>query len=149
MIRINRRTDYAIRVMLALARRSPGVCVPTIQIRAEMLIPHGLAPRIVADLVRGGFIVTFPGRKGGLTLARSSALINLRQIIEHFEEHFTVYDCLVSDEECPFTASCSVRCRWARLRSMILRELEEITFDELAREFVTPMDLFQSASNSE
>jgi Rrf2 family nitric oxide-sensitive transcriptional repressor len=147
MIRVNRRTDYAIRVVLALAKRGPGICTPTSQIQQEMLIPRAIAPGIVADLARSGFVQTFPGRKGGLTLARPADLINLRQIMEQFEEHFTVYDCLISDEECQLTAMCSVRCRWARLRGLIYKELEGITFDELARESLSPTDLFHSATN--
>jgi Rrf2 family protein len=146
MIRVNRRTDYAIRVILSLAKRGTGVCVSTAEIRREMLIPPVLAQRIVADLARGGFIQTFPGRNGGLTLARSAALINLRQVMEQFEERFVSVDCLSSGGGCPFDEKCPVRCRWSRLQGVILNELEQITFDELAREALSPADLFQVVS---
>ena len=147
MIRVNRRTDYAIRVILALSKRGAGVCVSTAEIQREMLIPPALAQRIVADLARGGFIQTFPGRNGGLTLARPPALINLRQIMEQFEGYFTSPDCLVSGGECPFNEECPVRCRWARLQGLILTELEQTTFEELAREVLSPSDLFQVVSD--
>lgn len=143
MILVNRRTDYAIRIILFLAKQRTGVCVSTAKIRREMLIPFALAQRIVADLARGGFIQTFPGRKGGLTLARSAALINLRQIMEHFEERFVSFDCLVSGRQCPFDEQCPIRCRWRRLQGMILQELELTTFEELASETVAPADLFR------
>ena len=84
MIRINRQTDYAIRVILSLAKRGQGERASTSEIRKEMLIPPALAQRIVADLARGGFILTFPGRDGGLMLARPAREINLRQIVEHY-----------------------------------------------------------------
>lgn len=147
MIRVNRYTDYAIRVILALAKRGEGVCVSTAEIQREMLIPPALAQRIVADLARGGFVQTFPGRNGGLTLARPAALINLRQIMEQFEEYFTKPDCLVSGGDCPFDEKCPVRCRWARLRRLILSELERTTFEELAREALSLTDLFQVDSD--
>lgn len=146
MIRVNRRTDYAIRVVLALSKQGQGMCVSTAQIQRETLIPRALAPIIVADLARAGFVLTFPGRNGGICLARPAVLINLRQIMELFEEHFTVYHCLVSDEACPFTEKCPIRCRWSRLRGMILTELEQITFDELAREAFLPANVFQVTS---
>jgi len=62
MIRINRQTDYAIRVVLALAKHPERKRISTTEIQQEMLIPPAFSPRIVAELSRGGFILTFPGR---------------------------------------------------------------------------------------
>lgn len=147
MILVNRRTDYAIRVILSLAKRGTEVyCVPTAEIQREMMIPSALAQQVVADLARGGFIRTFPGRNGGLTLARSAALINLRQIIEQFEERFTNFDCLGSSGACPFDERCPIRCRWRRLQEVILKELELTTFADLASEAIPLAELFQVAS---
>ena len=134
MIRINRQTDYAIRVILALAKQGNEAMLPTSQIQQEMLIPKAMSLRVVAELAKGGFIRTYPGRTGGLKLARPAAEINLRQVVTHFENNFTVSECLHGSGVCPFDHSCPVRCRWARLQALILQELEITTFDELARE---------------
>jgi Rrf2 family nitric oxide-sensitive transcriptional repressor len=134
MIRINRKTDYAIRVILALAKQGDEALLPTSQIQQEMLIPKALSLRVVAELARGGFIHTYPGREGGLRLARPAAEINLRQVVTYFENNFTVSECLHGGGTCPFDHSCPVRCRWARLQALILQELENTSFDELARE---------------
>ena len=134
MIRINRKTDYAIRVILALAKQGDEALLPTSQIQQEMLIPKALSLRVVAELARGGFIHTYPGREGGLRLARPAAEINLRQVVTFFENNFTVSECLHGGGACPFDHSCPVRCRWARLQALILQELENTSFDELARE---------------
>jgi Rrf2 family protein len=134
MIRINRKTDYAIRVILALAKQGDETMLHTSQIQQEMLIPKSLSLRVVAELAKGGFIVTYPGREGGLKLARPAAKINLRQVVTYFENNFTVSECLHGGGTCPFDQSCPVRCRWARLQALILQELEITTFDELARE---------------
>jgi Rrf2 family protein len=134
MIRINRQTDYAIRVLLALAKQEGEALISTSQIQQEMLIPKALSLRVVAELAKGGFILTYPGREGGLKLARPAAEINLRQVVTYFESNFTVSECLHGGGTCPFDHSCPVRCRWARLQALILKELESTTFDELARE---------------
>jgi Rrf2 family protein len=99
-----------------------------------MLIPKSFSLRVVAGLARGGFIVTYPGREGGLKLARPADKINLRQVVTYFESNFTVSECLHGGGTCPFDHSCPVRCRWARLQALILQELENTAFDELARE---------------
>lgn len=141
MIRINRQTDYAIRVILALAREGDEAMLPTSQIQQEMLIPKALSLRVVADLAKGGFIVTNPGRAGGLKLARPAAEINLRQVVTYFEKNFTVSECLHKSDSCPFDQSCPVRCRWSRLQTLILRELESTSFDELAWEAASVEDM--------
>ena len=58
MLRINRQTDYAVRVILALSKKEPNKRVPTAEIGREMLIPPSLLQRIVAELAGGGFILT-------------------------------------------------------------------------------------------
>jgi Rrf2 family transcriptional regulator, iron-sulfur cluster assembly transcription factor len=141
MIRINRQTDYAIRLILYLAQQENGARVSTAEVRKEMQIPPALAQRIVADLARGEFILTFPGRVGGLLLARPAKEINLRQIVEHFEGKFFISDCLLDKGSCPFDNKCPVRFRWARLQAQMVQELEQITFEDLARDALSITDL--------
>jgi len=134
MIRINRQTDYAIRVLLALAEHRDEARRSTSEIRREMLIPPALAQRVVADLARGGFIVTYAGRDGGLELARPPEQINLRQVVEFFEGPITISDCMITEGECPFDDKCPVRRRWARLQGTIADEMENVTLSELAKD---------------
>jgi len=134
MIRINRKTDYAIRVLLALAKQGEDAMLPTSQIQKEMLIPKALSLRVVAELARGGFLETFPGREGGLKLARPSHEITLLQVVEYIEGKFLVSECLHGGGTCPFDLLCPVRSRWGRLQALIISELERTTFDALAKE---------------
>jgi Rrf2 family transcriptional regulator, iron-sulfur cluster assembly transcription factor len=147
MIRINRQTDYAVRLLLSLARREEGKRVSTAEIRREMLIPPALAQRIVAELARGNFILTFPGRDGGLVLSRPAREINLRQVVECFEGKFFISDCLVDGGDCPFDNNCPVRFRWTRLQSQIVKELEQITFEDLAQDAHAVNELILSSNS--
>jgi Rrf2 family protein len=141
MIQINRQTDYAIRVILSLAKLPPGTRKSTSEIRDEMLIPPALSQRIVADLARGNFIETFPGRDGGIQLARPADQINLLQVIEYIQGPIYVSDCLVTDgKACTFGDTCPVRRRWARMRKLIRDELESETFDTIALEAIEILD---------
>jgi Rrf2 family protein len=145
MIQINRKTDYAIRIILALSKHPPGTRKSTSEIRDEMLIPPALSQRIVADLARGNFIQTFPGRDGGIQLARPAEQINLLQIIEYIQEPIHVSDCLIINRaSCTFERVCPVRNRWAKLRSLIRTELESQTFDQLAHDAMEIQNLTRS-----
>jgi Rrf2 family protein len=142
MIRINRQTDYAIRVILYLAQQEENIRIPTAKALREMQVPPSLGQRIVADLARSKFITTYAGRDGGLVLARPAQEINLRQIVEHFEGKFFISDCLVDKGNCPFDNKCPVRFRWVKLQSQIVLELEQITFSELAQDALSASQLF-------
>ncbi len=136
MLRINRQTDYAVRVVLALAKQGQETRLSSPTIQREMLIPPALMPRIVADLAKAGLINTFPGRDGGLTLARPAAQITLRDVVEAFEGPILLSQCLQArgEEDCPFRTNCPVSPKWGRVQVAMLREMAAITFEALAQE---------------
>jgi len=134
MFRVNNRTDYAIRVMLAVAKRGVGERISTQQIQEEMLIPRPFLQRIIAELAAAELLSTFPGPKGGIELARPARDINLLDIWEAIEGPLLISACLLAKGECPLDEQCPVRKRWARLQSLIAYELESATLEELAAE---------------
>ena len=136
MLKINRQTDYAVRVVLALAKRGEGVRISSADIQQEMLIPRAFMGRIVAQLSRAGLIRTFPGREGGLSLPRNSSQISLKDVVEAFEGPVLLSECLQvkGENDCPFQSSCPVRPKWGRVQVAMMREMAAITFEELAKE---------------
>lgn len=134
MLRINRQTDYAVRVALALSKKPKGTRLPTSEIGREMLIPPALLQRIVAELAAGGFIETQAGREGGISLARDPKDITLLQVVEQFEGELYLSDCVIKPDECPFQRKCPVHCQWIRLKNILRDEMSRITFQQLVEE---------------
>jgi Rrf2 family transcriptional regulator, iron-sulfur cluster assembly transcription factor len=134
MFRVNRQTDYAIRVLLMLAQQPQGTRLPTNEIGREMLIPPAFLPRIVAQLAQANLLLTFPGRDGGLQLPRPAAQITLKDVVEEMEGPMLLSECMTGEDACPFEGDCRVRCRWNNLQARILEELNSTTFADLARE---------------
>jgi Rrf2 family iron-responsive transcriptional regulator len=136
MLKINRQTDYAVRVVLALAKRGEGVRLSTTEIQQEMLIPPALMTRIVAQLAREGLINTFPGRDGGLMLPRPASQITLKDVVEVFEGPILLSECMQAkgEDDCPFRTNCPVRSKWGRVQVAMLREMASITFEDLVQE---------------
>jgi len=134
MFRITRKTDYAIRVMVCLARRPFGARLPTQEIQVEMLVPRAFLQRIIADLSKSELIRTFPGPNGGLELARPAESINLKHIWEAAEGPLVISECQTAPGECPLDASCPVRQCWCRLRALLVDELEATSLQQLGLE---------------
>jgi Rrf2 family protein len=136
MLRINRQTDYAIRIVLALANREAGVRLSSSAIQQEMLIPQTYMSRIVAQLAAANLVKTFAGRDGGLQLPRPASEITLKDVVEAFEGPLLLSECMQSkgEEDCPFQANCPVRTKWGRIQVAMLREMASISFADLAQE---------------
>ena len=136
MLKINRQTDYAVRVVLALAKRGEDIRLSTAEIQQEMLIPPALMTRIVAQLAREGLVNTYPGRDGGLMLPRPASQITLKDIVEAFEGPILLSECLQAkgEDDCPFRSNCPVRSKWGRVQVAMLREMASITFEDLVKE---------------
>jgi len=136
MLKINRQTDYAVRVVLALAKRGEGIRLSTSEIQREMLIPPALMTRIVAQLAREGLVNTFPGRDGGIMLPRSASRISLKDVVEAFEGPILLSECMQAkgEDDCPFRTNCPVRSKWGRVQVAMMREMASITFEDLVQE---------------
>ena len=144
MLKINRQTDYAIRVVLSLAKRGEGIRISTAEIQGEMLIPKALMTRIVAQLANRGLINTYPGRDGGLMLPCPASQITLKDVVEAFEGPILLSECMQAkgEDDCPFRSNCPVRSKWGRVQVAMLREMAAITFEDLAQEALsTPMEI--------
>lgn len=136
MLRIKHQTDYAVRVVLALAKRGEGARLSTADIQQEMLIPKAFMTRIVAQLSRDGLVDTFPGREGGLMLPRPASQITLKDVVEAFEGSILLSTCLQvkGEDDCPFQSNCPVRPKWGRVQVAMMREMASITFEDLTKE---------------
>jgi Rrf2 family protein len=136
MLKINRQTDYAIRVVLALANREAGVRLSSSTIQQEMLIPQTYMSRIVAQLASAGLVKTFPGRDGGLQLPRPASEITLKDVVEAFEGPMLLSECMQvkGEDDCPFQMNCPVRTKWGRIQVVMLREMASVSFANLAEE---------------
>lgn len=134
MFRVNRQTDYAVRVVLALSKKPQGTRISTSEIGREMLIPPALLQRIVAALANDGIIETQAGRDGGIALAHLPRNINLLQIVERFEGPLTLSDCILKQGDCPFENRCPVNCQWKRLSDLLRTEMSRITFEQLVED---------------
>jgi Rrf2 family transcriptional regulator, iron-sulfur cluster assembly transcription factor len=132
-LELTRRGDYAVRVMLALARE-PGdgwLSVPTVS--AAMAIPERFLPRVMVDLVHAGLVVGRRGRTGGYRLARSSAAISLLDIITAAEPEPELRTCILRGGPCGLDGRCAVHDAFSGARTAMLERLGGTTLEEVAR----------------
>jgi Rrf2 family protein len=135
VLRINRETDYAIRVLLALAKQPPGKIIPSAVIRKDMDLPESLSLQIVSRLAHHNFINTYPGRNGGIQLSDDPRNLNLLQVIIAFEGPLYISECLKASFDCSLEPGCPVQKQWLSLQKFLEDKLKNINFKDLVNEF--------------
>jgi Rrf2 family nitric oxide-sensitive transcriptional repressor len=132
MFRINRETDYAIRVILSLAKRPAGAVTPSAEVRTEMDLPEALSLQIISGLVKKGFLNSFPGRSGGIQLSAPAREISLLDLITSCQGPLEIAECLDQPGICRRTEHCPVRTTWRNIRHKLEAELNQVDFQTLA-----------------
>ena len=127
---LNRRTDYAIRALVALAhdgsRRSAR------RIGQTMAIPASFVGPVMADLTRAGLVHGIPGPAGGYRLARDARSIVLRDVIEALEPSGGPERCSLADRSCDPTAPCALHPIWGAASAAYLDTFGSVTLATLA-----------------
>lgn len=123
-MQLDKFTDYALRILVALAVRSPD----RVSVAAISLI-YGLSEnhlsKVASELVREGFVVAERGRGGGLILARAAGDINIGAVVRSLKRNDPVVECFGADRSCRILPACGLRTP--------LKEAQEAFFAALDR----------------
>lgn len=107
-LELTRRGDYAVRAMIALARRAGDGPLSARRIAEGMRIPDRFIPQVMADLGRAGLVTATPGRNGGYRLARAPEAISLLDVVEAIEGDSRRQSCVLRGGPCGRDGYCDV-----------------------------------------
>lgn len=108
---ISRRTDYALRMLLDLARSNgEPISVRTLSGRQE--VPYAFARGIARTLVSAGLAESSRGVNGGLVLARDPGDISMLEVVEAVQGPISCAVCTSDPGWCERMGGCSVHAVW-------------------------------------
>lgn len=135
---VRRNTDYAVRLMVHLARRYGHGPVSTRTAATQERVSYQLACKLMQSLQKAGLLKSSMGPKGGFSLGREPSQISLLDIISAIQGPVSVNKCILIPKVCPQSKDCSVRNKLAALQKNINDSLAKITLEELAHKSNTP-----------
>ena len=128
-MRLNRSTDYAIRMLICLSRTFGAVS------SSKLARAIGVSPRyllqIGARLRDAGFVHVGHGSAGGYQLSRPSAKISLMDVIMAMNRKGNVP--VLSDKGLSKEDFHTLECTYRQLEKRIQRQLESITISDLSQ----------------
>ncbi len=100
-------TDYALRVLVYAGLRQEKLCLIS-EIAQHYRISENHLMKVVHGLAQGGFVRTYRGKGGGLTLAKNPKEIIIGAVVRHMEGPFKPVECFRTGNKCAITGACDL-----------------------------------------
>lgn len=133
-MQITRQSEYAIRILIELAKSPFGELIPSKVIAEQQDIPGRFLQKTVQLLSRAGLVSTQRGIQGGVRLTVPADRISLADVIAAIEGPLAINPCLAPGYSCPNMADCQVRVILGRAQAALLRELKRESIADLVEE---------------
>jgi Rrf2 family protein len=135
---LSKRSKYAIKAMLALARHQEQEPVRIGDLAREEQIPKKFLEGILLALRNNGLLQSRKGQGGGYLLARRPQDIYVGQIVRLFDGPLAPIPCAsetayVPCDDCPDEATCGVRIAMRAVRDATARILDHTSLSQLLR----------------
>lgn len=128
IMQLKRFTDYALRVMLFVARESDRTCTMS-EIAAYYDISREHLRKVVHKLAQLGYLKSTRGRGGGIALGRNPAAIRIGDVVLVMEGDMSIIDCEAL--ACVLLPGCSLKSALDRASRAFIAALNEITLADL------------------
>ncbi|UCD38913.1 MAG: Rrf2 family transcriptional regulator [Fidelibacterota bacterium] len=108
MLKLTRKTEYALMALGHLSRDENGATTKVREIAVTYDIPFPVLAKVMQRMARKGFVEPVQGAQGGYRLKTDLADVNLWQFLERMEGPLGLVDC-VSEDECTQLSSCNIK----------------------------------------
>lgn len=120
---------YGVRMVVTLAQK--GEVMSTAGLAKEMGVSPLYLRQLAPVLERAGVIEGFRGARGGYRLKVQPGEITLFEIIQAFDEDFSLLNCIKSRNSCHRSPDCTTRHLWKDLSDVLKKTLQDMTLKEL------------------
>lgn len=143
MLRLSKKTDYALLALRHLAIAAPtGQTVSARELSETYDLPPELLAKVLQRLVRGGLLVSQQGIRGGYELAKAAHEISVADVITVVDGATRITACTDQGHDCDQFSKCAIRDPLWKLKDRIVSALEATTVAELASQVPPATDVF-------
>lgn len=132
MLKLSKKTDYALMSIQYMASRGADRVVNTKEIAEEYHIPVELLAKVLQKLGKKGLVVSQNGPKGGYLLAKSPTEISVLAVIQAIEGHVGITDCYHNeDSQCLQMPRCNIRTPLRNIQNSIYSLLDSMSIEDM------------------
>lgn len=126
---ISKTAGYAIRSVMQLIQSSYADPVKAGDISISQNIPEAYLFKLLGRLKIAGIIKSRRGINGGYYLAKKPSKITISDIFKATDNTIASTKCLLSDNECGGTETCTIHKVWAKSNVKIEKVLRNISLE--------------------
>jgi FeS assembly SUF system regulator len=150
MLRISKLTDYAILMMVELAREGEMLSAHALAERVGVEIPT--ASKVLKLLSGSGLLESYRGASGGYRVSRPAGDVSVAEVIAAIEGPIAMTECSVEVAEviaaiegpiamtecsveqglCSQEDNCELRGNWQRISVAVAQALQEVSLAEMS-----------------
>ncbi len=130
---IRRDTDYALRLMVNLAKNSSRVAVSSRRLAEEEDVSYQLTSKLLQKLSFGGLVRSKMGPKGGFFIDKNPSKITLGSVVKVIQGPISLNRCLFETGICFRQPNCPIRKKLAELQEDIERFLKNVTLEQILK----------------
>jgi len=134
MLRLSKKSDYALLAMRYLAAHPDREAVSAREVAEAHHIPAELLAKVLQRLVHVGLLESHQGIRGGYGLARRAEAISIADVIQAIDGPFTVTACSEEDHSCDQYSKCNIRDPLWRIKDRIMTALSGSSVAELVED---------------
>lgn len=109
MLRLTKKSEYGLIALKHMLNQPPGMVTKAKEVAQLYNIPAEVMAKILQRLVRGGFVQSSQGARGGYVLAKEAHTISLSEIVESIEGPVGIVECMADDEcNCRQLENCNI-----------------------------------------
>jgi Rrf2 family protein len=139
MLKLSKKVDYALIALMHLAQQGDDTSWSAREIASGYGMPQDLLAKILQRLARGGVVASQQGTKGGYSLARPAAAIDVVRVIEVVEGPLSLTQCISELGNCDQFDTCNIKSPLQRLNDQVLRMLAGVTIAKMCEEDFTSL----------
>jgi Rrf2 family protein len=134
MLELSRKSDYALRAVIYLARISSERYGRVSEIAKAKGIPQAFLAQILPLLANRGVVKSQQGAHGGYALARSPEHITFLDVIESVEGPLRLNKCVEGHhDDCTILDSCEMLNVWEQAQSQMVGFLRSVTMADMLK----------------
>jgi Rrf2 family cysteine metabolism transcriptional repressor len=132
VLKLSKKTDYALMAVQYMASKSAVRAVNTKEIAEAYRIPLELLAKVLQKLGKKGVVISHNGPKGGYVLARPPSEISVLAVIQAIEGNIGITECYHNeDSHCVQMARCNIRTPLRNIQNSIYALLDSMSIEDM------------------
>ena len=132
MLKLGKLTDYAIVVMVQLAREGDNASRSASYLADKTGLPEPTVAKVLKTLSKEELVTSVRGAQGGYKLLRDPAAVSVCDIIEAIDGPIAIVSCIEgNNDHCEAAARCPTKGKWDPVNRAIRGALQDLTLADM------------------